>query len=79
MRKEEERKTKQKRRVVNAAPEQENEITQKSGWRSCVGQGWGQGQGPSPGGSTDRAGPARDSVRSGEGAVEPRAGLGTGK
>lgn len=35
MRKEEDRKTKQKRRVVNAAPEQENEITQKSGWRSC--------------------------------------------
>lgn len=51
MHKEEERKTKQKRRVVNAAPEQENEITQKSGWRSCVGEGWGQGQDPAPGGA----------------------------
>lgn len=40
MRKEEERKTKQKRRVVNAAPEQENEITQKkSVWCSGAGQG----------------------------------------
>lgn len=73
MHKEEERKTKQKRRVVNAAPEQENEITQKSGWRSCVGQGWGQGQDPAP------TGPAGDSVRSGDGAVEPRAGLGMGR
>lgn len=75
MHKEEERKTKQKRRVVNAAPEQENEITQKSGWRSCV----GQGQDPALPGAGTGAGPARDSVRSGEGAVEPRAGLGTGK
>lgn len=39
MHKEEERKTKQKRRVVNAAPEQKNEITQKkSAWRSCAGR-----------------------------------------
>lgn len=39
MRKEEERKTKQKRRVVNAAPEQENEITQKkSAWCSGAGR-----------------------------------------
>lgn len=79
MHKEEERKTKQKRRVVNAAPEQENEITQKSGWRSCVGQGCGQGQDPALPGAGTGAGPARDSVRSGEGAVEPQAGLGTGK
>lgn len=45
MRKEEERKTKQKRRIVNAAPEQENEITQKkSAWRSCA--GWGRSPAP---------------------------------
>lgn len=86
MRKEEERKTKQKRRVVNAAPEQENEITQKkSAWRSCA----GQGRNPAPAAGLARPGlpVGRDSAReqggrSGERspgpALQQQAGVGRG-